>query len=138
MDNKRYPAKWTDADFNSLSWHDNYVHAIQVRNPEDGDEYDLILDIDHILEWIKGPNARLEFVVAPATLIFHIVEKLTIDIRLAYKEDLIINEIHRTDVSKGIGSQSPVYKSTVGKLTFSRSRQERATSLLRRRDSSNN
>jgi len=61
--------KWTEADFDSLSWHDNRLHGIRFHNPSQGYEYGLILDIDHILEWIACPGGTFRFVVAPATLV---------------------------------------------------------------------
>ena len=74
------------------------MHGIHIRNPDEGHDFDFVLDIDHILEWIKI-DTHYEFMVAPATLTFHGVDKLAIDIGLAYKEDLIINESERTETT---------------------------------------
>lgn len=65
---------WTDADFPSLSWHDNSVHAFRVIAGKDGIG-ELVLDIDHILEWIES-GKRYDFRVAPAELRFHDVADL--------------------------------------------------------------
>ena len=61
----------TGDDFARLSWHDNTVYGLrlEIGDPERGDwRSNLVLDIDHIVEWICG-SAR--FRVAPATLSFH-------------------------------------------------------------------
>ena len=60
-------------DFDQLSWHDNEIYSVEFRvgDPERGDwTSDLVLDIDYIVEWVRGPNG-IQFSVAPATLIFH-------------------------------------------------------------------
>src|SRR3989304_4763131 len=82
---KDYPTKWTDLDFESLSWHDNVVHGIRLRNPHEGYDYDLVFDIDHILEWIETPSRFFQFIVAPATLTFRGVDKLKFNLDLGYK-----------------------------------------------------
>ena len=71
---------WTDADFERMSWHDNHVHAIRCVEGENG-EGELVLDIDHILEWLKGDESGLLFRVQPATLVFHgvIFPRIAID-----------------------------------------------------------
>ena len=72
----------THADFERLSWHDNHIYGLRfaVGDPELGDwRSDLVFDIDHIVEWVRGDRGRLRFRVAPATLTFHDVT----DLRLA-------------------------------------------------------
>jgi hypothetical protein len=96
---KSHPARWTDQDFDSLSWHDNHIHGIRIRNPHEGYDFDLILDIDHILKWVVKPDNSFEFVLAPATLTFHGVHKLNVDFQLAYREDLEISDIERTEIT---------------------------------------
>lgn len=60
---------WTDAQFDEMSWHDNHIHALRIVEVADG-AGDLILDVDHIVEWIKtGPN--FNFRIVPVTLTFH-------------------------------------------------------------------
>lgn len=104
MTNKRYPTLWGDRDFDRLSWHDNPIHAIRLRNPRPDDaahqyDFDLILEIDHILEWIKTSDGRA-FVLptAPARLVFHAVDHLSINIHLTYKQDLEVAWIEREEV----------------------------------------
>jgi hypothetical protein len=69
-------------DFDDLSWHDNIVYGlrIDVGDPR-RDEWhsNLVLDIDHIVEWVCGTDGGVRFLVAPATLAFHNVT----DLRLA-------------------------------------------------------
>lgn len=57
----------TEKDFDELGWHDNYIHSLAIREGEYGSG-ELILDIDHILEWNCPPGEICEFVIAPATL----------------------------------------------------------------------
>ncbi len=71
-----------EPDFDSWSWHDNLVYGlrIDVGDPARNDwHHDLVLDIDHIVEWVRGTDGGVRFRVAPATLAFHDVT----DLRLA-------------------------------------------------------
>lgn len=61
---------WTDQQFDDMSWHDNHVHALRFMEGEDGSG-DLILDLDHIVEWIDGENDSFCFRILPVTLAFH-------------------------------------------------------------------
>lgn len=72
----------TEAEFESLSWHDNHVHGMHFRicDPDAGDWInDLILDIDYIAEWVRDDD-RMRFRAAPATLVFHGITDQLIDI----------------------------------------------------------
>jgi hypothetical protein len=60
----------TEADFDSTSWHDNHIHGFRFVEGKDGTG-DLILDVDHIVEWLKGEGSGFRFKVVPATLTFH-------------------------------------------------------------------
>jgi hypothetical protein len=65
---------YTETDFDSMSWHDCHIWAIERRagDPESGDwTSDLALDIDFIGEWICVPSGRAQFRVAPAIIVFH-------------------------------------------------------------------
>ena len=71
------------SDFESLSWHDNTLYGLRldVGDSFRGDWHaDLVLDIDHIVEWVRGEAGRVQFRVAPATLTFHGVTDLRIAI----------------------------------------------------------
>src|SRR5579862_3203437 len=61
---------WTDDQFDQMSWHDNHVHAIRIVEGVHGSG-DLVLDIDHIVEWLDGPDRSFRFRVLPAILTFH-------------------------------------------------------------------
>ena len=62
-------------------WHDNSVYGLRlvIGDHERGDwRSDLVLDIDHIVEWVYAADRRPRFRVAPATLVFHDVTDLQI------------------------------------------------------------
>lgn len=60
---------WTDAEFDEMSWHDNHIHALRIVEISDV-AGDLILDVDHIIEWIKK-DPGFNFRIVPVTLTFH-------------------------------------------------------------------
>lgn len=65
---------WTEADFDSMDWHDNPIHAMTF-----GDHFEFILDIDYIFEWVlKGK--KFIFWISPCTLVFDNVYDMTFDI----------------------------------------------------------
>lgn len=69
--------------FEDLSWHDDTLYALRldVGDSTRGDWHaDLVLDVDHIVEWLCGTDRRIRFRVAPATLTFHDVTDLRIAI----------------------------------------------------------
>ena len=52
------------ADFERLSWHDNIVYGVRfdVGDSFRGDRHShLVLDIDHIVEWICGVGGEIGF-----------------------------------------------------------------------------
>lgn len=75
-------SKWTEADFETMGWHDAmiYAFAFVTANPEG--QTDLFIDIDYIFEWIQPtpPAVNYKFHVAPCTLVFHNISDLVIDI----------------------------------------------------------
>jgi len=72
------PRQFTGDDYESLSWHDNYVYGVQFSILDWN--ADLVLDIDHILEWVCGVDGGAQFRVAPAALAFHNVTDLNINV----------------------------------------------------------
>jgi hypothetical protein len=73
----------TESDFDLLSWHDSHIHGFEFRiGDSDIDDWtsDLVFDIDFIVEWVCGTDMYPRFQVAPATLTFHDVTDLHIDI----------------------------------------------------------
>ena len=65
---------WTDSDFERMSWHDNHVHAVHIREGEHG-AGELWLDLDYIVEWIERDSA-FQFRIVPACLKFKQVTSL--------------------------------------------------------------
>src|ERR1051325_4569008 len=59
-------AHWTENDFDRMSWHDNTIHGLAF--PTRGGAVELTLDIDYILQWIRGSWGRAQFLIAPAQL----------------------------------------------------------------------
>lgn len=78
------PQTWTTADFDALSWHDCHVHGFRLGdvNDERGTA-ELEFDIDYILEWIRVGEHAIRFRVAPATLTFHDVFALRVQLDYA-------------------------------------------------------
>ena len=73
----------SNPEFADLSWHDNALYGLRLDlgDPSRGDWHaDLVLDIDHIVEWLCGVDRQIRFRVAPATLTFHDVTDLQIAI----------------------------------------------------------
>ena len=78
--------KYTEADFDGLSWHDCHIHSFELLtgDPDQGDwTNDLVLDIDFIVQWSCGVDGGPCFRVAPAMLRFHNVTDLQIRIEWA-------------------------------------------------------
>ncbi len=68
-------------DFDGLSWHDDTLYGLRfdVGDSFKGDWHaDLVLDIDHIVEWVCATDGGVQFRVAPADLVFHGVTDLKI------------------------------------------------------------
>jgi hypothetical protein len=45
---------WNESQFEAMSWHDNHVHGLRIREGAHGCG-ELELDLDDILEWL-GPT----------------------------------------------------------------------------------
>ena len=98
----------TNADFEQLSWHDNALYGFRLDpcDPDANDwRSDLILTIDHIVEWVPQPDSRVRFRVAPATLTFHNVADLSISI------DWGTEALHEMSID-GIERQTQMHPST--------------------------
>jgi hypothetical protein len=66
---------FTEADFEQMSWHDCPIHALSFT-----DDYQLLLDIDYIFEWVLMSNKkRYQFWIAPCTLIFENVYEIALE-----------------------------------------------------------
>ncbi len=76
-------ATHTEADFDQLSWHDCHVHGVSLvtGDPAHGDWVNnLVLDIDYLTQWSCAADGSARFHVAPASLTFHGVTDLRIQI----------------------------------------------------------
>ena len=72
------PTQQTNDDFPNLSWHDNHIYGIHFAIQ--GWDAGLVFDIDYIVEWVCGVDGGAQFQVVPATLRFHNVTDLKLDI----------------------------------------------------------
>lgn len=81
--NPEHPRTYTEAEFDQLSWHDCHIWGIELRAGDPAEEdwtSDLALDIDFIVEWLCGVSGGAQFRVAPATLVFHGITDLSVQI----------------------------------------------------------
>ena len=72
---------YANADFARLSWHDDTLYGLrlEVGDVARGDwRSELVLDLDHIVEWVCVPGRNTCSRVAPATLTFHDVTDLRV------------------------------------------------------------
>ncbi|MFV0296658.1 MAG: hypothetical protein ACK5JT_11135 [Hyphomicrobiaceae bacterium] len=104
--------RWTEADFDGMSWHDNHVHGMDLR-AGDHDEGELQLDLDHILEWVKGTDGCVAFRLTPAVLCFNAVSGLRVTIDFAGSSAAVgpfsIGQIERI-VETGVRSSKPAWR----------------------------
>lgn len=83
--------KWTDADFETMGWHDATVYSMRLDN-------NLSLDIDYIFKW-NEPEAegfQFTFFVAPCTLVFNEVKDFSFDITMSIYQTMQVEDIERT------------------------------------------
>lgn len=74
---------YTESDFEQLAWHDCRLWRFEVRagDPDENDwTSDLVLDVDFIAEWLCEVGGGTRFRVAPATLVFHGVTDLRVNV----------------------------------------------------------
>lgn len=64
-----HPRRWTNENFEKMSWHDCHVHGMRFEQGEHG-AGEIDLDLDYILEWRKDKD-RFLFLLVPARLRFH-------------------------------------------------------------------
>jgi hypothetical protein len=72
-----------DPPFSPQLWHDNAIHGVRLElgDPSSGDwRSELVLDIDHIVEWLCQPGQTPQLRVAPATLTFFAAGDLQISL----------------------------------------------------------
>jgi hypothetical protein len=93
---------WSEADFDSMSWHDLHIYACAFLE-QDGE---FALDVDYILEWIdpQPPDVHYRFWVAPATLVFENVYDLKMDIG-PWQLELSLETMTRSDPKSARSAQ---------------------------------
>ena len=74
--------QWTDSQFESMTWHDNHVHALRIIEGKHGSGT-LKLDLDYILEWLGGESGGFRFRIARADLRFLGVTSLKLALNYA-------------------------------------------------------
>lgn len=86
---------WSDEDFGLMNWHDVTVHAVGVALSQ----WQLFLDIDYILRWVKPapPETQFRFWVAPATLVFENVSDLKIDFDVGSYQEITLDGVRRNN-----------------------------------------
>jgi hypothetical protein len=76
-------SEWTTTDFETLSWHDCQFYGLRLDPRREHGTAELEFDIDFIVEWLCRTDRTAEFRVAPATLIFHDVFRLQVELDYA-------------------------------------------------------
>lgn len=96
----------SEHDFDDMSWHDNIIYGLRfdVGDASQGDwRHDLILDIDYIVEWVRGGERGARFRVAPATLTFHEVTDLRINVDFGDSDSrTAINDLSIANVTRSV------------------------------------
>jgi hypothetical protein len=75
-------SEWTTTDYENLSWHDCHFYGLRL-DPREHGTAELEFDLDFIVEWLCHIDRRIEFRVAPATLIFHNIFRLRVELDYA-------------------------------------------------------
>ena len=71
---------FSEPDFDRLSWHVNPIYGFFIDNDVTQWKSDLVFDIDFIVEWLCGVGSKTQFKIAAATLTFHDVTDLKVNI----------------------------------------------------------
>ncbi|MDA1325887.1 MAG: hypothetical protein O3C34_14215 [Proteobacteria bacterium] len=94
----------------NISFHDNLIYGLHLATPDPDASLwrsDLVLDIDHIVDWICGTDGGAQFRVAPATLIFHDVTDLKMSIDFDGSDHRqTLNELSIADITTQPASAS--------------------------------
>lgn len=81
---------WTEKDYDQMGWHDNFIRKIVMNK-------DLLLDIDYIFKWNRAEVEGMGFTfwISPATLCFHNIKDLNLDIDLLFDGAFEIEDIEK-------------------------------------------
>jgi hypothetical protein len=93
-------AVWSDADFDTMGWHDATIYAIAVL-PSGEFLSRLVFDLDYIVAWVEPGFRRrtFRFWVAPATLVFDQAWELRGELQvLDHDQALELLHLHREPV----------------------------------------
>lgn len=94
-------------DFEELSFHDNFIHAMTF----DPDESELLLDIDHLAKWVLNEDqGHYSFIIAPSTLIFRNVYDVEIDVSVGSVCTFDIYGISRELLPRRSGATMDCYR----------------------------
>jgi len=94
-------------DFEDLSFHDNFIHAMTF----DPDEFELLFDIDYLTKWVLNEGqGHYSFVIAPSTLIFRNVYDVEVDISVGSVCTFDISEISRELLPRRTGAAVDYYR----------------------------
>jgi hypothetical protein len=90
---------FTDADFDTMNWHDCHIHAFSFN-----DDYELLVDIDYMFEWVKPKKGSryYKFWIAPCTLIFENVHQVEFELE---GQQPIIDYIERTNPQATVAAE---------------------------------
>jgi hypothetical protein len=110
---------WTEKDFDSMSWHDNYIHCIYFP----GEECELKLDIDYIFSWELNESDNLyQYWISPCWLTFLNVSKLRLNLDFDLSVGLEIVNITKTEPrlspNKKLTIWTYVIETDKGMITF--------------------
>jgi hypothetical protein len=106
---------WTEADFETMGWHDALLHSFTIL-PE---SFELVLDLDYITRWVRGReeapdpsgNRRrrppwllpsvdhpdvLKVWVAPATMVFRGVQNISMALAIRDIDEIEILDLKRS------------------------------------------
>ncbi|HMG66707.1 MAG TPA: hypothetical protein VK588_03440 [Chitinophagaceae bacterium] len=105
---------WTEADFESMSWHDSRLYSISFPN----EKLKMTFDIDYLFKWeINKIDNLYNFWVSPCDLIFSDVLNLEINFDFKNTVGLYIDNIARFNSRASFNEQKIIwhYKITTDK-----------------------
>ena len=73
-----HPRRWSQENFEAMSWHDCHVHSLRVTEGMHGSGV-LELDLDYILEW-RREQEKYTFLLVPVKLSFQEVSDLHVSL----------------------------------------------------------
>ena len=107
MNWKTYSTK----DFEQLSWHDAMLHGVAFDFDNDDEPWknEITFDLDFLHEWLLQDGGTYRFAICPASLTFHAVKDLHVDLRRAVLCGIWIMELSREPAAGGADTDPPRY-----------------------------